>query len=198
MRASLGTNKKAVADLLRRYGLSGAVALGVIGICGLTTMTTNFTDKLATSTNMPPAVHVSPAAKSQPSLNKQEATELSTLSTPSTATGSNSSASESSEAQAKQSSSAPAKAAPATTLAATPACDSVKQITLTRSRNAALSAEATHHHLTIWALQSTGVITRSLNPSMYNYQMSKENSRHEQAVTSIQKQYIAGLRQAHC
>lgn len=203
MRSSSRTNKtdkNIAARLLRRYGIGGAVAIGVIGTCGLATATTRFTDKLAASPNIPPAVHVSSAVQPKTTPGQQEATELTPIATttPKTNTSQESTPVNADTSTTSKTMQAPASGVRTTTLAAKPICDNAKQAAAKRSRSSAMNAENTHHRLAIWALQSTGAITRSLNPSMYNYRMSKENSRHQAAITNVQKNYALALRQAHC
>lgn len=150
------------------------VIVAVVGICGLATMVSSQTDKLvaATSsrgTDAPTAM----ATQSTAAMGSPAAT-LSTLQDPD------------------------AKSSTSSKQTQVPACNSALQAAASAHQRSQLRSESVRHSNAVLSLKTTGMVTKFLNPYMYNSRLSRENSNHRNIIGQIERRYQAAITSAHC
>lgn len=160
---------------MRNGGLAVLIIGFVIGICGLATTVTQQTDRLVAATA---------------SQNKSEAP--STIDT-------HANAPVATPATLLETIPVPTTAKPSITASLkSVSCNAGKRAYISSQKVQRLRTEAKRHRDAMWSLQTTGVVARFLNPSMYNKRVSQEIAAHKAVLKQIQQTYAAALVRAHC
>jgi hypothetical protein len=153
------------------------LAVIVLGVSGLATLVTDKTDRLVASATNHQEISTGELGTQSEAFTGTPAKPLDTLYDPT------------------------AKPQPTTahnTSKRTSTCNLTTQKRASLRRAQQLRAEADRHRQVLWSLQTTGLVTKFFNPSMYSSRISQENAKHRDIVQQIARSYSAAFAQAHC
>jgi len=167
---------------LHTVGLALLIVTTVMGVCGLATIATDKTDQLVASTAGQQTTPPNSTVGAYPRTLGSPATDLKTLNNPLSTAPEMTNDSH----------------VPSNSIEHAVACNNSDREWALDNRSQQLHAETARHRHVLRSLQSTGLVTRFLNPYIYSSRVSQEETTHHRVVKQIQHKYLANLARAQC
>jgi hypothetical protein len=169
------------ASKWRAGGLGLLIIVGIVGVCALATFATDQTDRLVVANASQELTESTATIDTRANITTgKPATLLQPIDVPSSSTTS---------AMTSQGSARPNQL---------PSCDVSLRSVAIATRSTQLRAELSRHRHALSSLQTMGLVTRFLNPYMYNSKSSQEDLLHRSINAHIQRVYSSAIIHAHC